>query len=103
MKDKIPEIGAWYQNVREDEIFEIVAINESDKTIDVQFADGRIEELDYQTWQSTPIITCAAPADWQDVLETDYELNPFDETREPVDPWTLVDGLDNDFGSGDYM
>ena len=103
MKDKIPVIGNWYQNVRDEEVFEIVAINESDKTIDIQFTDGRIDELDYADWQSTPLVACAAPNDWQEILATEADLNPFDETREPVDPWILIDGLDDDIGSTDYL
>ncbi len=103
MRDKVPEIGNWYQNVRDEEVFEIVAINESDKTIDIQYADGRVDELDYTDWQSTPLVACAAPSDWQDVLETEHDLNPFDETREPIDPWTLIDGLDQDMGGNDFL
>ena len=103
MKDKIPEVGTWYQTLRNSEMFEIVAIDEQGKTIDVQYLDGRIDEFDYQTWQATPLERCAEPADWQEVLETEPDLNPFDETREPVDPWIMIDSLDDDPFGNDYL
>jgi len=103
MRNKVPVIGAWYQTLKNNEMFEIVAIDEQSKTIDVQYLDGRIDEFDYTTWQSTAIEACAEPADWQEVFETEHDLNPFDETREPVDPWTLIDSIDNDPFDSDYM
>jgi len=39
-------VGDWYRR-RGGELFETVAIDEDDGTIDVQHFDGTVEEIDY--------------------------------------------------------
>jgi hypothetical protein len=44
-----PDIGEWYRFLDGDE-FEIVAIDEDDGTIEVQYFDGTVEELESADW-----------------------------------------------------
>jgi hypothetical protein len=46
-----PEIGKWYQ-MRGGEQFEVVAIDDEDATIEVQYFDGTVEELERSDWAS---------------------------------------------------
>ena len=44
-----PVVGDWYRR-QGGELFEIVAIDEDDGTIEVQHFDGTVEELDFEAW-----------------------------------------------------
>ena len=44
-----PAIGEWYRFLDGDE-FEVVAIDEDDGTIEVQYFDGTVEELESADW-----------------------------------------------------
>lgn len=57
-----PVIGEWYK-VPEGEVFEVVAINEHDGTVDVQYADGTVGEFDAETWAMLEAVTTVAPPD----------------------------------------
>jgi hypothetical protein len=49
MASQVPVIGAWYQDATEDQIFEVVAIDEQAALIEIQYVDGEVSELDFET------------------------------------------------------
>lgn len=55
-----PVIGEWYK-MPEGEVFEVVAINDHDGTIDVQYNDGTVGEFDVETWGVLELVTVAPP------------------------------------------
>ena len=71
-----PEIGAWYR-ARGGESFEVVAIDEDDGTIEVQYFDGTVEEMDQEDWDaqhaSGEISEAEAPEDWSGSVDVDSE------------------------------
>jgi hypothetical protein len=71
-----PEIGAWYR-IRGGESFEIVAIDEADRTIEMQSFDGTVEEMDLEDWVSQrasgEIEDAEAPEDWSGSVDVDGE------------------------------
>jgi hypothetical protein len=71
-----PEIGAWYR-IRGGESFEIVAIDEDDRTIEMQSFDGTVEEMDLEDWNSQrasgEIEDAQAPEDWSGSVDVDGE------------------------------
>ncbi len=68
MKAPRPVVGAWYQN-QEGETLEIVALDPEEKTIEVQFYDGTVEEYDYATWAELEMRSAEAPEDWSGSLD----------------------------------
>ena len=44
-----PEIGSWYRDI-ENCLFEVVALDDSEDTIEVQYADGDVTEYDRESW-----------------------------------------------------
>lgn len=43
-----PEVGEWYR--LQESLFEVVAVDDDDHTIEVQHFDGTIEEMDHDDW-----------------------------------------------------
>ena len=74
MSDADPIIGNWYRNQETGNDFEVVALDEDAQTIEIQYFDGELEELDLEVWYDLPIDPIEAPEDWSgpfDELETD--------------------------------
>ena len=93
-----PRTGDWYKN-DVGESFEIVAQDEDDQTLELQYYDGTIEELDREAWESLNPELIAPPEDWggsMDLSKEDY-LPP--ETRAEPDDWlSELDRMDKTQG-----
>lgn len=76
MKTLMPEVAAWYQDVATGTLFEVVAIDEVNDTIEVQMRDGELGEYDSATWKQLFLNPAEAPEDWR----SPYELNLEDST-----------------------
>ena len=48
-----PIIGSWYKDLENNLKFKVVAIDEKDDTIDVQYINGDIGEYDSESWFSS--------------------------------------------------
>ncbi len=72
-----PGIGEWYRSSG-GELFEVVAVDDDDGTIEIQYFDGTVEEMDVDDWTAQwdegSLETAEAPDDWSgsvDVERTD--------------------------------
>jgi hypothetical protein len=80
-------------------LIEIVANDGDDGTIDVQYFDGTVEELDADAWDEQQFEEAEAPEDWTgsvDVEPEDYESELSAQTAW-VDP---LESLDRSEASG---
>ena len=67
-----PAIGRWYRRAN-GQMFEVVAVDEEDETIELQFFDGTIDEVDRDMWSKLLIERVAAPEDWSGSVDMDPE------------------------------
>lgn len=67
-----PSIGRWYRRPN-GQLFEVVAFDEADQTIELQFFDGTIDEVDQESWSKLLIERVAAPEDWSGSVDMDPE------------------------------
>lgn len=86
-----PRIGDWYKTETGDN-FEIVAVDEDDETVEIQYFDGTVEELDMDTWYDLNVDAIEPPEDWSgsmDIQRADYgvdlELRSSDQWNNPLD------------------
>ena len=89
-----PRTGSWYKN-DVGESFEIVAQDEEDETLELQYYDGTIEELDREAWELLNPEPIAPPEDWggaMDVSKEDYL--PPEMHGEPEDWLCELDRMD---------
>ena len=49
MNKILPEVSAWYQELASGALFEVVAINEPNSSIEYQLLDGELSEYDHST------------------------------------------------------
>jgi hypothetical protein len=69
-----PVIGSWYR-FTEGDVFEIVALDEDDGTLEMQYYDGTIEEMELDDWygrcELREIEVAAPPEDWTGSVDVD--------------------------------
>jgi len=59
-----PVISQWYKDVENDLLFKVVAIEEKDDTIEVQYHNGDISEYDRDSWYNSTFDFVEPPEDW---------------------------------------
>ncbi len=58
-----PRVGDWYED-GEGRTFEVVAIDDDEASIEIQYFDADVAELDRETWQEMNLQLAAEPEDW---------------------------------------
>jgi hypothetical protein len=89
MANRRPVVGNWYQDAETASIFEVVAFDEDEGSVEVQHLDGEVEEYDLESWRLMRIGNVAPPEDWRKGFELSQE-----DAADPDD--TLMPG---EFGS----
>lgn len=74
-----PVAGRWYRDLERDEIFKVVAVDENDDVVEIQHADGEIEELESAEWFEMDLERAGEPEDWLRETEEDEEEEEEDE------------------------
>lgn len=72
----LPEIGCWYEGA--DGQFKVVALDDADLAIEIQYFDGTLSELDVEAWFTAVMTPIAAPEDWSGPFD-DLERGDLDE------------------------
>lgn len=67
-----PSIGQWFRRPN-GSMLEVVAIDEKDNTVEVQFFDGTIDEVEIEAWADQRLTEAAAPEDWSGSVDMDPE------------------------------
>lgn len=78
-------VDNWYKDVIEQRIFKVVAIDEDEETIEIQYFESEIEELDFDTWNNMALVAAPEQEDWRgpfddivrdDMGDTDAAMHP---------------------------
>ncbi len=96
-----PRIGNWYRDGESGRVFEVVAIDEDDGTIEVQHFESEVEEFDIDNWYEFTLETIAAPEDWSGPFD-DLVTDDFGDTEEPRVPEQWGSPLDDIAGEAAF-
>ena len=96
-----PGIGDWYR-LQGGALFEVVALDDDDGTIEIQYFDGTVEEMDIEDWETQcedgALESAEPPEDWSgsvDVESGDDEGRSADSLGEERDlRASPLDGID---------
>jgi hypothetical protein len=70
MPDDIdPVLHNWYRHLDKGQVFRVVAVDETDGTVEVQHFDGDLESLDLDAWYALDIEGIEAPENWWGVMD----------------------------------
>ncbi len=95
-----PEVGEWYRTGTGNTL-EVVAVDNEDGTVEVQYFDGTVEEFDLDDWEAQcangEIVEAEAPEDWTgsvDVDDKDQSPTPNSGYEHDSQLASGLDGLD---------
>jgi hypothetical protein len=73
-----PVVGEWFES--RDGLFEVVAIDEADGTIEIQYHDGSVEELEMEDWamacKAGTLRSAEQPEDFTGAIDVEPEDEP---------------------------
>ena len=82
----LPFIGSWYKDDT-GAVFEVVTLDDDDRTVGIQHFDGTVEELDLDTWWDMPLEVIEPPEDWSGSLDMEREDYGVDLGEIPAEEW----------------
>jgi hypothetical protein len=100
MTSPSPVVGEWYRRPG-GALFEVVAIDRDEATVEVQHFDGTHVELELETWAEQEFEEAQAPEDWTGSVDVDSEDNDADRDVTSGTVWTdPLTSLDRSEASG---
>jgi len=67
-----PAVGMWFHRPN-GALFEVVAVDEAGGTVEIQYFDGTIDEVDFENWPAMLAAETSAPEDWSGSVDMDPE------------------------------
>jgi hypothetical protein len=72
-----PSIGDWYRLKEGGALFEVVAFDDDDGTIEIQYFDGTVEEMDVEDWDAQwedgALESAEPPEDWSGSVDVESD------------------------------
>lgn len=96
-----PVVNNWYRDLDSERVFEVVAIDEDDGTVEIQYFESELEELDIDSWYEMNLEFAAAPEDWSGPYD-DLTADDFGDTGEGYHPESWNNPTDEIEGGIDY-
>ena len=102
-RDHNPVAGQWYESLDDEEVFQVLSVDEDAELIELQYEDGDVEEIDYETWQELDLELSQEPEGWSgsDDEEDEEEDDDLDDDDEDDDDWDDDEDEDDDDDYGD--
>jgi hypothetical protein len=84
-RDHNPVPGQWYESLEDEETFQVLSVDEDSELIELQYEDGDVEEIDYETWQELDLDLTEEPEGWSGSDDDEEDEEEFDD--EDDDDW----------------
>ena len=93
-RDHNPVPGKWYESLDDEEVFRVLSVDEDAELIELQYEDGDVEEIDYETWQELDLELTEQPEGWSDADDDDDD--EIDDDEDDDDDWDDEEDEDED-------
>ncbi len=97
-----PVRGQWYENLEDQDVFVVLSLDEDAELVEIQYSDGDIEELDYDTWKELDLELTEQPEGWTgdegDDEDEDDDEDDWDDDDEDEDDDDWDDDEEEDDG-----
>lgn len=111
-RDYDPVQGQWYEDLEENEIFQVISVDPDEEVVEIIYENGDTEEIDLDAWHELDLEHAEEPEGWSnddddedededDDEDLDDEDDDWDDDDED-DDWDDDDeDLDDDYGDRD--
>lgn len=101
-RDYDPVQGQWYENLEENEIFQVLSVDPDEEIVEIIYENGDTEEIDLDTWHELDLEEAEEPEGWSSEADEEDEDEDLDDEDwdEDEDDWDEdeEDDYDDDFG-----
>jgi hypothetical protein len=59
-----PTVGQWYEDLENEETFQVLKVDEDREVVEIQHLDGDLEELDVDGWAELDLELTEEPEGW---------------------------------------
>ena len=59
-----PTVGQWYEDLENEETFQVLKVDEDREIVEIQHLDGDVEELDVDGWAELDLELTEEPEGW---------------------------------------
>jgi hypothetical protein len=94
-----PTVGQWYEDLENDETFQVLKVDEDREIVEIQHLDGDTEELDVDDWAELDLELTEEPEGWsgsRGEKDGEDDEEDWDEDEEDEDDDDEDDDLDED-------
>ncbi len=103
-RDYDPVQGQWYEDLEENEIFQVVSVDPDEEIVGIIYENGDTEEIDLDTWHELDLEKADEPEGWSsddeedddDEDDEDLDDDDDDDWDEDDDDWDDEDDDDDD-------
>lgn len=85
-----PTAGQWYEDLENDETFQVLRVDEDREIVEIQHLDGDLEELDVDDWAELDLELTEEPEGWSG------SKSEKDEDEDDDEEWEEDDDEDDD-------
>jgi len=96
-RDYEPQAGQWYEDLDNEESFQVLAVDPDEEIIRIQWPDREIREIDLDQWNEMDLELTVPPEGWVDDLDEDDDDEEDDDFED--DDWD--DDEDDDLDEDD--
>jgi hypothetical protein len=90
-RDYEPQAGQWYEDLDNEEAFQVLAVDPDEEIIRIQWPDREIREITLDQWNEMDLELAIAPEGWVDDVVAD------DEEEDEDDDWDDDEDEDDDW------
>jgi hypothetical protein len=83
-RDYEPQAGQWYEDLDNEEAFQVLAVDPDEEIVRIQWPDREIREISLDQWNEMDLDLALPPEGWVDDVVTDDEE---DEEEEEDEDW----------------
>ncbi|MDH5176215.1 MAG: hypothetical protein OEW50_05700 [Gammaproteobacteria bacterium] len=91
-RDYEPQAGQWYEDLDNEESFQVLAVDPDEEIIRIQWPDREIREIDLDQWNEMDLELALPPEGW-----VDDEEEEDDDDEDEDDDWDEEDEDDDDW------
>jgi hypothetical protein len=106
-RDYDPIPGQWYEDLEENEIFQVLSVDPDEEIVEIIYENGDTEEIDLDTWHELDLEHAEEPEGWSNDSDEDDDLDEDDldddDWDEDDDDWDddEDEDFDDDYGDRD--
>jgi hypothetical protein len=101
-RDYDPIQGQWYEDLEENEIFQVLSVDPDEEIVEIIYENGDTEEIDLDTWHELDLEKATQPEGWANdkVAAEGEDAAKEEEAEEDDDDWD-EDEDDDDWDDDD--